>query len=382
MRVGVGVFAGGPSGLPVSVLETALALERAGVEVTTFMTGNVELPPAARALERSAARLEPMPAVLRNPRSEQALQLVHRLMLGRRLARALADHPVDVLHVFSPALAAMLADGPPTVVQSWFWPPTLDGRLRTMMPFARRGPAAAVHLAAEVQSHVADRLGYRHAALVLANTRAAEAALLAAGVPTRRIPPCIGVPDRLPERSGASTLRLVFSAHNLASPRKGLRLLLDALPLLPAGRMHLTLVGGWNERLRPAVERARRAGTEVTATGRMPRERYLELLARDADLLVMPSLYEEWGYALFEALSRGVPALALPRYPFAELLDESTGILARSATPEALAAGLERALAGELPAPATVQSATRERFGAAAIAPQLVDAYERVLDGR
>ena len=39
---------------------------------------------------------------------------------------------------------------------------------------------------------------------------------------------------------------------------------------------------------------------------------------------------------------------------------------------------LERALAGELPEPATVHAATRERFGAEALAPRLLDAYERV----
>ena len=247
-----------------------------------------------------------------------------------------------------------------------------------MMPFARRGPAAALHLAAEVQSHAGDELGYRRAALVLANTEIAAAALRAAGVPVRHIPPCIGTPQELPDRSPSDRLRLVFCAYNLPAPRKGLRLLLEALPQLPAGRMRLTLVGGWDDRLAPAVERVRAAGTEVAVLGRVARERYLDLLARDADLLVMPSLYEEWGYALFEALSRGVPAVALRRYPFAEVLDERTGVLADDASPEAVAAALERVLAAGLPAAEAVQSATRERFGADAIAPRLLAAYRDV----
>jgi NAD(P)-dependent dehydrogenase (short-subunit alcohol dehydrogenase family) len=172
MRVGVGVLTGGPSGVQTSARETALALARAGAEVTVFMTPDARLPADEAAL--TSVPIRPLPAPLRKPRVAHGLQLPHRLLLGRRLARAVADHPVDVLHLFSPALAAMLPDGPPAVVQSWFWPPTLRGRLRTMMPLARRGPAAAAHLAVEIQSHAGDRLGYRKAELVLANTRTAE----------------------------------------------------------------------------------------------------------------------------------------------------------------------------------------------------------------
>jgi phosphatidyl-myo-inositol alpha-mannosyltransferase len=376
VQVGVGVFTAGPSGVPTSVLETAQALARAGAEVTIFMTPDARLPPAAETLIR--APLEPLPASLHKPRVEHGLQLAHRLLLGRRLARAVADHPVDVLHLFSPALAALLPAEPPAVVQSWFWPPTLRGRLRTMMPFARRGPAAAAHLAAEIQAHAGDRLGYRRAALVLANTRTAEKALRTLGYPVQTIPPCIGLPGEPPARVRADRLQLVFCAHNLTTPRKGLHLLLDALPALPAERLRLTLVGGWSERLRPAVERVERSGTEVVVMGRVPRERYLDLLARDADLLAMPSLYEEWGYALFEALSRGVPAVALRRYPFAELLDARTGVLADDATPEAVATALEHALNGGLPDAGTVRSATAALVGADVIAPRLLDAYERV----
>ena len=375
MRVGVGVQSAGPSGVQTSVVETALALARAGAEVTAFTTPDARLPPAAGI---TPVPLEPLPAPLRNPRVEHGLQLPHRLLLGRRLARAVADHPVDVLHLFSPALAASLPAGPPAVVQSWFSPPTLRGRLHTMMPFARRGPAAALHLAAEVQAHAGDRLGYRRAALVLANTRTAEEALRALGYPVQLIPPCIGLPAEPPARLPADRVRIVFCAHNLTTPRKGLHLLLDALPALPAERLRLTLVGGWSEELRPGVDRVERAGAEVVVMGRVPRERYLDLLARDADLLAMPSLYEEWGYALFEALSRGVPALALRRYPFADLLDSRLGVLADDATPEAVTVALERALTGGLPDAATVRSATASLVGADAIAARLLETYERV----
>jgi glycosyltransferase involved in cell wall biosynthesis len=380
VKVAIGVFTGGPSGVPVSVLETAAALRAAGTPVTLLVTAHAEVPAHLSGPGIDVVRLEPLPRRFDDPRVEQALHLPHRLLLGRRVGRALRDRPSDVLHLFSPGAAATLGASPPVVVQSWFTPPTLRGRLGTMMPLAPRDAWLPVRLISEVQAHLADVAGYRRAALVLANTEVAEQALRAAGLPARTVPPSITVPAALPRRRPGERLRVVFCAYNLATPRKGLGALLKAMEALPPGRFSLTLVGGGAERLTGAVERARAAGVEVVALGRVPRERYLELLAADADLLAMPSRYEEWGYAAFEALSRGVPVLALRRYPFDLVLDARTGLLADDAA--GLAAALRGAAEQGLPAPETIQDAARERFGAAAVVPRLLDAYAAAAAGR
>ena len=379
MKIGIGVFTGGPSGIPVSVLQTALALRAAGADLGLFATQEARVPEEADDLRDSIVRIPEVPAALRSTRTEQALHLLHRRLLGRGLAQSLASDPVDVMHVFSPGMAPALAAGQCVVVQSWFWPPTLRGRLRTMMPLAPRGPLTPVHLAAETQAHVADRLGYRRADLVLANTEPAVRSLRELGVPALEVPPCIAVPDHLLPRRPSRIFRLVFCANNLATPRKGVRLLLEAMPLVRGGPVGLALVGGWDDSLAGLVGRARAAGVEVEVLGRVPRERYLDLLAEDADLLVMPSLYEEWGYALFEALSRGVPALTFDVHPFSHVLDAQTGLLADGRTAEALARAIERALAGGLPPPETVVASARSRFGAQALAPRLLAAYGRAL---
>jgi glycosyltransferase involved in cell wall biosynthesis len=376
VRVAIGVFTGGPSGVPVSVLETAAALRGAGTSVTLLATTGADVPGDVAGPGLEVVRLDPLPRGLGDPRVEQALHLPHRLLLGRRVARALAQRPFDVLHLFSPGAAAALPASTPVVIQSWFTPPTLRGRLGTMMPLAPRDAWLPVRLLAETQAHLADVAGYRRAALVLANTADAERALHAAGLASRTVPPCITVPAAPPRRRPSDRLRVVFCAYNLASPRKGLGSLLEAIATLPPGRFSLTLVGGGAERVAGAVERARGAGVEVDLLGLVPRRRYLELLAADADLLAMPSRYEEWGYAAFEALSLGVPVLALRRYPFAQVLDERTGLLADDA--RGLAVALTRAAEHGLPAPASVQDAARGRFGATAVVPQLLDAYASV----
>jgi glycosyltransferase involved in cell wall biosynthesis len=127
------------------------------------------------------------------------------------------------------------------------------------------------------------------------------------------------------------------------------------------------------------VETVRRAGVAVEVLGRVSRTRYLEQLASRTDLLVMPSHYEEWGYALMEALSQGVPALAYDIDPFSQTIDAHSGILAAPMGSEGLARGIEQALAGRLPDAAAVQQSARERFGGAVTAQRLRAAYEQLL---
>ena len=128
---------------------------------------------------------------------------------------------------------------------------------------------------------------------------------------------------------------MVFCGHPLTNPRKGFGRLVEALPLVEGGPIELTVFGGVSEPFAEEIERARRAGVKVELLGYQPRERYLEHLERRTDLLAFPSLYEEWGYALLEALSRGVPALAFDLYPFFDILDEDTGMVVAEGRPGA-----------------------------------------------
>ena len=249
-----------------------------------------------------------------------------------------------------------------------------------MLPFKSRFPPMfAVHTLLELQSHASDRLGYRRAELILANTQSAEAGFRERGFHARCIPPAIAVPDRLPEREPSEALRVVFCAHPLTNPRKGFRRLLEALPLVEGSPIELTVFGGVSEPFVEEIERVRRGGVSVELMGFQPRQRYLEHLERRTDLLAFMSLYEEWGYALLEALSRGVPALAFEVYPFFDIVDADTGLVVRQDGPEPIARGLEAALRGELPSSERVFDSTRRRFSAEAVVPRLIEAYEQTL---
>jgi glycosyltransferase-like protein len=64
-----------------------------------------------------------------------------------------------------------------------------------------------------------------------------------------------------------------------------------------------------------------------------------------ADVLAMPSLHEGFGLVALEALAAGLPLVASARAPFTEYLDETCAVLVDPLSQEAIAAGLEVALA-------------------------------------
>ena len=380
MRVGIGPFADSPSGMRVATADTAAGLHAAGIDVTMFATSNATISPAIEEAVGRIVRLAPVPRLMRHPRAGDAVFLATKLSLSRRWAEALAEHPVDIAHTFSPGCLALLPRPPAAVTQAWFHPPRLVPRLRTMLPFKSRFPPMfAAHTLLELQSHASDRLGYRRAELILANTPSAEAGFRERGFHARCVPPSIALPDHLPQRESGDALRVVFCGHPLTNPRKGFRRLLEALPLVEGGPIELTVFGGVSEPFAEQLERARRAGVTIELLGYQPRERYLEHLERRTDLLAFMSLYEEWGYAMFEALSRGVAALAFDVYPFFDILDGDTGLVVHEDGPEPIARGLEAALRGELPAPERVFESTRRRFSTEAVVPSLIEAYEETL---
>jgi glycosyltransferase involved in cell wall biosynthesis len=362
----------------VGTVDTALALQAAGVEVTLFADADSRLPERAAPLQDCVVRLDPMPRAMDNPRVAAAVFLPNRLALARRFAREVARHPVDVIHAFSPGTAALLPRPAPVVVQAWFHPPRLRARLRTMLQFARRFPPYyAVHVALELQSHASDVLGYRRADVVLGNTEEAAAALRERGIEARHVPPCIGLPtDPLPPLPGSS-FRVTFCAERLETPRKGLVHLLEALPLLRRP-VELTLFGSPSPGFDAAIEAGRRAGSAVEVRGRVPRQVYLEHLAQRTDLLGMMSLYEEWGYTLFEAFSEGVPALAFDLYPFHDIVDRDTGVLVAPRDARAVAAAIDAARENGLPGRSTILASTAERFGSESVVRRLIPVYEQL----
>jgi glycosyltransferase involved in cell wall biosynthesis len=169
-------------------------------------------------------------------------------------------------------------------------------------------------------------------------------------------------------------------AVGAVSPRKGFRVLVEALARLTDLDWRLTLAGaldrdpGEAEALRAAI---RAAGLEerIRLAGSVAKLE-LDALYDAADLLVSPSLFEGYGMALTEALARGLPLVASTGGAAADTVPDGAALKVPPGDAGALAAALRRVM--EDPA---LRAALAERAHAAGQAlPRWSDAAARVAD--
>jgi glycosyltransferase involved in cell wall biosynthesis len=151
--------------------------------------------------------------------------------------------------------------------------------------------AAAIHATSDAEASDLETLGY--------------------GARTHMIPLGTVATARGARREDVGPLRLLFLSR--LHPVKGLPLLFDALAVLPAevGPVQLLVAGdgeaGYRRQLEALSEGAGVAG-KVRFVGWVDGEQKRRLL-EEADVFVLPSLHENFGVAVAEALAAGLPVI-------------------------------------------------------------------------
>src|SRR5215218_1493388 len=196
-----------------------------------------------------------------------------------------------------------------------------------------------------------ERWGEHSADAVLAITPRLFRLLVSDGVEADRvhlIPP--GVNPSLFEGpfedpfSGVGRPRVLFVGR--LAPRRGVRALVAAAGLLEDEGAQVLLVGDGPERrvLEREVERLG-VGRRLHFVGFLAHDR-LPAAMSHADLLVLPSLYEELGTVLLEAMYAGLPIVASKTGGIPEVVEDGVnGLLVPPGDPEALARAIDRLLA-------------------------------------
>jgi glycosyltransferase involved in cell wall biosynthesis len=164
-------------------------------------------------------------------------------------------------------------------------------------------------------------------------------------------------PDPFPHLPGRP--RVVFVGRVVHA--KGVETLVQAAARCRTPGMQLLLVGDGPER-RHLERLARRIGVagRVHVTGFVAHELVPDVLA-SADLLVLPSVYEELGTVLAEALHAGIPVVASRVGGIPEIVaDAVTGLLVEPGDPDALARAIDTVLGdGALAARLSANAAQR-----------------------
>jgi glycosyltransferase involved in cell wall biosynthesis len=164
------------------------------------------------------------------------------------------------------------------------------------------------------------------------------------------------------------------------APQKNVGTLLEAFARLPA-HTQLLLVGDGPDR--PALQRqAQELGDRVHFTGFLPHAAVPAVLAH-ADLLALPSLYEDLSSALIEAMAAGLPVVATRVGGTGDLVRHGVnGLLVAPRDPAALGAAIGQILADPATA-ARMSAAARSTAAAYAwpdLARQVLDIYHHVCD--
>jgi glycogen synthase len=192
--------------------------------------------------------------------------------------------------------------------------------------------------------------GERSADAVLAITPRLARMLLSEGVEEDRVhvfPPGVN-PSLFAGRfedpfAGIGRPRVLFVGR--LAPQKGVRTLVAAAQLLQTPGARVLLVGDGPER--PALEREvgrLSLGDRMHFLGFMPHDAVPAVLTH-ADLLALPSLYEELGTVLLEAMWAGLPIVASRTGGIPEVItDGINGLLVPPGDPRALAEAIDRVL--------------------------------------
>ena len=228
----------------------------------------------------------------------------------------------------------------------------------------------------------------RRAARVIAITDAlARFQIERVGLPARKL---VTIPyglDALPEAWGKNPsddvpehARVLLAVCRL-EPQKGVDVAVRALARLrlQRGDAELVVLGEGPERPR-LTALARELDVPVHLPGRVPD---VAAWLRRASLLVHPVRWEGFGLAVLEAMLAGLPVVASRVSSLPELVaDGETGVLVPPDDPEALAAGIERALGAVRQLGQAGRRRAQERFSVARMAEATIAVYEQVVAPR
>jgi L-malate glycosyltransferase len=226
------------------------------------------------------------------------------------------------------------------------------------------------------------RLAYRFATRVVANSPAAKTMLQGEGIRAERISV---IPNGLEPRAyGArefrSAIRTVITVANLRVEKSHETLIAAAAALAPSYPQLRFQIVGLGSRLEELQAMTAAHGVAHIIEFLGHREDVPDLLAR-ADLFVLPSRSEAFPNAVIEAMAAGLPVIASSVGGLLDLIDNGrTGVLVPPSDPESLAAAIRSLL--EHPAAA-------HRLGAAARAhvierfsfDHMVREFESLYDG-
>ncbi len=237
--------------------------------------------------------------------------------------------------------------------------------------------AAAIHFTSELESKISERFGVGTSDIVIP-----------LGVALPELPERAAAQAALREQFGIPSERPIILFMSRIDPKKGFDLLLPALSELHLRNrpFHFFLCGAnpqdraYENSIRQQIESSAWS-RQATLSGFVSGDLKAQILSA-ADLFVLPSYYENFGIAVAEAMAAGLPVVISDQvhiWPVIQgaqagwVVPTEVGALT-AALGEALAQGEARSQRGQ-----NAQRCARENYSWEAIAQQMTDAYQHLL---
>jgi glycosyltransferase involved in cell wall biosynthesis len=246
--------------------------------------------------------------------------------------------------------------GAQTVLDSW--------RRRAALGWAFRGSRATVGVSDDTTTYMVRRLKLPPGVVTTVRN----------GIPIR-----VGSGDRVRQELGLGSGDLMILAVGNLVPRKGHRVLLQALAPLAGAETppwHVAIAGRGRQK-GPLEQLAAELGIAERTHILGHRDDIPDLLAA-ADVFVMPSLWEGLPLAILEAMFAGKPVVASAASGIPEAIESGIqGLLVPPGDSDALSAALREVLSDPVRR-AAYGGAARERAHAEFTIEHMTDAYERL----
>lgn len=311
--------------------------------------------------------------------------LLWNTSIGAIASNIIRSSSADIVHCVYPALVPFIRLRKPIVCSGWFNPHNLQSRLSIAIGMSPFSLSRLGELWGQTEYFLLDEFGYRSSRSIFAITKVLEENLrMRFREKVRYLPP--GIKLTLEKREkGNNRIRIACIASDLENPRKGVSTLLMTLALLEPStlkKIEIRLIGGYSERLKTQVDMLRRRLISIDLLGYIPRQKILENLLQ-TDILVCPSLYEEFGYVVLEAMSAGVTVVATKIRPLTDIItDGVSGFLYEKKSISQLLSIISMLIQDSKLRRKTGEEAQKrilEEFSWNSIAQKLVNYYEEIL---
>ena len=180
------------------------------------------------------------------------------------------------------------------------------------------------------------------------------------------------------QRRNGGPKRLLFAGILKPNHVKGLPYLLDALRQISASRTdwHLDIYGDGPARGEYEVKaKALGIRDRLTFHGFQPKEK-LAVAMREADVFVLPSLWENEPCVILEALASGLPIVASTVGDVPDMVDQASGLLVPPGQVDPLSEALLQMLSGTLAYDSHAIAERAQAFTLSAVGQQLNEVYQ------